>query len=154
MNRPNVDAEARHAVERLYAADVAARQLGMQLVDAGPGRAVVSMIILPSMANGHGICHGGMIFTLADTAFAYACNAAGGTHLGASASIEFLAAARSGDVLRAEAVETWQAGRNGLTDVRVLDEAGKVVALFRGRSRRLPHDGGARPALSDPLPRN
>jgi len=134
---PPADVAARQAVERLYAADVAAQQLGMQIVDAGVGRAVVTMRVLPTMTNGHGICHGGLIFALADTAFAYACNAAGGSHVAAAASIDFLLAARAGDLLRAEAVEVWQRGRNGLTDVRVLDASGQLLALYHGRSRRI-----------------
>jgi acyl-CoA thioesterase len=136
------DAAAREAVERLYAADVAARELGMEIEDVGVGRAVVSMRVLPTMVNGHGICHGGLIFALADTAFAYACNGAGGSHVAASASMDFLLAVRTGTVLRAEAAESWQAGRNGLTDVRVLDAENRLVALFRGRSRRVDRDGG------------
>lgn len=131
------DIAARQEVEQLYAADVAAQELGMRIAETGVGRAVVSMRVLPTMVNGHGICHGGMIFALADTAFAYACNAAGGSHVAAAASIDFLRAVRTGDVLRAEAGEAWQAGRNGLTDVRVTDAEGRLVALFRGRSRRI-----------------
>jgi acyl-CoA thioesterase len=136
------DADARRAVEHLYSLDVAAQQVGMQVAEAGIGRAVVSMRVLPSMANGHGLCHGGHIFALADTAFAYACNAAGGSHVAAFAAIDFLRTARTGDLLRAEATEAWQSGRNGLTDVRVLDAAGQLVALYRGRSRRIDHRSG------------
>jgi acyl-CoA thioesterase len=139
------DAAARQAVERLYAADVAAQELGMRIDAASVGRAVVSMQVLPTMVNGHGICHGGLIFALADTAFAYACNAAGGSHVAASASMDFLLPVRSGAVLRAEAAETWQAGRNGLTDVRVLDAEDRLVAVFRGRSRRIDRNGSTNP---------
>ena len=83
------------------------------------------------------MCHGGLIFALADTAFAYACNSNGGTHLAAHASIEFLAPARVGDVLTAEASEHWRSGRTGLTDVSVKDQEGRMIAIFRGRSQRV-----------------
>lgn len=131
------DAAARQAVDRLYDADTAARHLGMQLIDAGVGRAVVTMQVMPTMVNGHGICHGGLIFALADTAFAYACNAAGGSHVATAASIDFLRAVHTGEILRAEAVEAWKAGRNGLTDVRVYGTSDELVAIFHGRSRRI-----------------
>jgi acyl-CoA thioesterase len=131
------DRAAAEAVARLYATDVAAQAFGMRVVTAARGRAAVAMTVLPTMANGHGICHGGMIFTLADTAFAYACNSNGGAHLAAHASIEFLAPARVGDLLTAEANEHWHGGRAGLTDVRVVDASGRLIAVFRGRSQEL-----------------
>lgn len=136
----SLDAAA-EAVARLYSTDVAAQAFGMRVAAASSGHAAVTMTVLPSMANGHGICHGGMIFTLADTAFAYACNSNGGAHLAAHASIEFLAPARVGDVLTAEATEHWHGGRAGLTDVRVADGAGRLIALFRGRSQEVRPPG-------------
>jgi acyl-CoA thioesterase len=128
---------SQETIARLYAADVAARALGMAVGSSGSGHAVVTMTVAASMANGHGVCHGGLIFTLADTAFAYACNSHGGTHLAAHASIEFLAPARVGDVLTAEADENWRGGRSGLTDVNVKDQGGRLIAIFRGRSQRV-----------------
>ena len=128
---------SRETIAQLYAADVAAQALGMAVAQSSSGRAAVTMTIAPSMANGYGVCHGGLIFALADTAFAYACNSNGGTHLAAHASIEFLAPARVGDVLTAEASEHWRGGRTGLTDVSVKDQEGRMIAIFRGRSQRV-----------------
>ena len=128
---------SQETIARLYAADVAAQALGMAVAQSASGHAVVTMTVAASMANGHGVCHGGLIFALADTAFAYACNSNGGTHLAAHASIEFLAPARVGDVLTAEADENWRGGRSGLTDVSVKDQGGRPIAIFRGRSQRV-----------------
>jgi acyl-CoA thioesterase len=128
---------AQETIARLYATDVAAQSLGMAIAESESGSAAVTMTVQPSMANGYGVCHGGLIFALADTAFAYACNSNGGTHLAAHASIEFLAPARVGDVLTAEATEHWRGGRTGLTDVSVKDRDGRMIAIFRGRSQRV-----------------
>jgi len=114
--------------------DVAARHVGIELIDIGPGRARMRMTVRPEFANGHGICHGGYIFTLADTAFAYACNSHNQRAVAAGSAIEFLQPAASGDTLVAEASEQQRAGRTGLYDVRVTDQTGRTVALFRGRS--------------------
>ena len=95
------------------------------------------MTVLPSMLNGHGMCHGGLVFTLADTAFAHACNSHGPATVAAAASIDFLAPANEGDVLVAEAVEQHRRGRTGLYDVVVTGADGTVVARFHGRSHEL-----------------
>jgi acyl-CoA thioesterase len=95
------------------------------------------MRVRPDMTNGHDLCHGGLIFTLADTAFAYACNSYGDNTLAAAASIDFLAPAHAEDLLSAMARETWRAGRSGLYEVEVTNQKGERIALFRGRSHRI-----------------
>ena len=124
----------------MWAADAASAALGMRLDDAGPGTARVSMVVRPDMVNGHDLCHGGLIATLADSAFALACNSHGPVTVAAGFSIELLAPARLGQTLHAEAREVSLRGRSGIYDVtvRVDDpDAGEVIAEFRGRSRAL-----------------
>jgi acyl-CoA thioesterase len=122
----------------MLGSDEASRALGMELVDVGPGRARMRMRVTESMVNGHAIAHGGLVFTLADSAFAVACNSHGTVTVASGADVEFVAPGRLGDVLVADAVEHTRFGRSGLTDVTVTREAdGSVVALFRGRSRSL-----------------
>ena len=124
----------------MWAADAASAALGMRLDDAGPGTARVSMVVRPDMVNGHDLCHGGLIATLADSAFALACNSHGPVTVAAGFSIELLASARLGQTLHAEAREVSLRGRSGIYDVtvRVDDpDAGEVIAEFRGRSRAL-----------------
>ncbi|MFI6345795.1 hydroxyphenylacetyl-CoA thioesterase PaaI [Streptomyces sp. NPDC050560] len=128
------DAGEGAAARAYFAGDRVAGGLGMELVSAGPGRAVVRMAVTAAMLNGHGTAHGGHLFLLADTAFACACNSHGPLTVAAGAAIEFLAPAREGDVLVAEAEERHRAGRGGLYDVRVRRGA-TVVAEFRGRAR-------------------
>ena len=129
------DALARACAEAMAAGDRASAGLGMVLESVGPGRAVMRMTVTEAMVNGHGICHGGFIFTLADSAFAYACNSHGARAVAQHAAITFLRPARRGETLRAEAVERAVAGRSGLTDVRVTGAGGEVVAELRGQSR-------------------
>ena len=121
----------------MFARDAASRGLGMQVVRVAPGEAELSMTVRPDMLNGHAICHGGFIFTLADSAFAFACNSANLTTVANGCSIEFLAPAQLGDVLIATARERAQVGRNGIYDVEVRSEAGTVIAHFRGKSTRI-----------------
>lgn len=129
---------ARRSAEAMWEADDASRAMGMELVDVGPGRATLRMTVRPDMVQGHGTCHGGALFTLCDSAFAFACNSSGEVTVGASAEITWVAPAHEGDVLLAEAVEEVRYGRNGVTRVRVTREAdGALVALFTGRSRSL-----------------
>jgi acyl-CoA thioesterase len=109
----------------------------MRLTGVGAGRAVVAMTVRADMLNGHAICHGGIVFALADSAFAFACNSHNENTLAAAASIDFLEAAREGDVLSAEARELWRRGRNGLYEITVSNQRGERVALFRGRSYRV-----------------
>ncbi|WP_121183667.1 hydroxyphenylacetyl-CoA thioesterase PaaI [Nocardiopsis sp. Huas11] len=121
----------------MFEADRASKNLGMRLVDLGEGTATVEMAVGPLMVNGHGIAHGGFVFTLADTAFACACNADGrGVTVASGAEITFVAPVREGDVLVATAAERVVFGRSGLYDVTVR-RGGEVVAEFRGRSRTL-----------------
>lgn len=108
--------------------------LGMTVLFTEPGRAVVTMTIRPDMLNGFDIAHGGMVFALADTAFAIACNEDDAVTVAAGADITFLASATLGQVLTATADRRIRAGRTGVYDVRVTDESGDVVAEFRGRS--------------------
>ena len=125
-------------VERMWQDDEASRALGMDAVVIETDHARVRMTITDAMVNGHDIAHGGYIFTLADSAFALACNSRGSTTVAAGADITFVAAARRGDVLVAEARVRTAYGRSGITDVTVTrEDDGAVVAEFRGRSRTL-----------------
>ena len=115
--------------------DAASAALGMTLIERAPGRAVVTMPVRADMLNGFAIVHGGMIFALADTAFALACNDGVDVTVAAGADITFLRQVRLGAVLVATAVLRSQSGRSGLYDVSVADQNGAQVAEFRGRSR-------------------
>jgi acyl-CoA thioesterase len=121
----------------MYAADLASRHLGITIHDVGPGQATAKMAVEDHMLNGHGICHGGYVFTLADTAFAFACNTYDDVTVAAGADISFLEPVTASASLTATARETHRRGRSGLYDVTVLTEAGAVIAEFRGRSRSL-----------------
>ncbi len=128
---------ARACAAAMWAEDRASLGLGMSLEEVGPGRAVLSMVVRESMANGHGICHGGFIFALADSAFAFACNSRGERAVAQHCAITFLRPVRAGETLRAEAVERVRAGRSGIYDVRVSGEDKEVVAELRGHSRSI-----------------
>ncbi|MEV4468199.1 hydroxyphenylacetyl-CoA thioesterase PaaI [Nonomuraea sp. NPDC049504] len=118
-------------------ADTASAALGIEPTELGDGRAVCRMTVTELMVNGHGLCHGGYVFLLADTAFAGACNSHGPVTVAAGAEITFVSPARAGDVLIAEAEERTRYGRSGIYDVTVRRPDGQVVAEFRGRSREL-----------------
>ena len=137
--RDDADREAGRRVRDMLAQDVASAALGIELTDVGPGRAQVRMTVRPDMVQGHGTCHGGLVATLADTAFAAACNSRGeGPSVAASADVTWVRPAFEGDVLVADADERVRSARTGVTDVTVRREAdGEVVALFRGRSVEL-----------------
>jgi acyl-CoA thioesterase len=109
----------------------------MQLISIAPGVATITMRVRPDMVNGHHICHGGLIFTLADSAFAYACNSYNLNTVASACHIDFLAPAREGDVLEATATERSASGRTGVYDIEVKVQGGKLVALFRGKSYRI-----------------
>lgn len=126
---------ARQCAERLYANDEASQALGIQIEIPAPGEAVARLEVTPSMVNGFGICHGGYLFTLADTAFAFACNAYGRVTLAAGASIDFLRPAHAGDRLEARAREQHRGRNHGIYDVIVSDQEGRAVAVFRGRAQ-------------------
>ncbi|MGQ0383945.1 MAG: hydroxyphenylacetyl-CoA thioesterase PaaI [Gammaproteobacteria bacterium] len=128
---------AERAVRALWEGDRASQALGMAIESAGPGTARVRMRVRPDMTNGHGICHGGLVFALADSAFAFACNSHGDNTVAAGAAIEFLRPAREGDVLTAVATERWRAGRSGIYEIEVRNQGGEAVALFRGRSHQV-----------------
>ena len=121
--------------ESMYAQDRASREfMGLELVSCEPGRAVMRMTVRESMLNGHEICHGGLIFTLADSTFAFACNSHNKVTVASGCSIEFLKPARAGDVLTCEGVEQVLQGRHGIYDMKVSNQRGEVVAMFRGKS--------------------
>ena len=124
--------------EAMFAADRASREfLGMELIACEPGRAVMRMTVREPMLNGHLICHGGLIFTLADSTFAFACNSHNHAAVAAGCSIEFLRPVQLGDVLTCEGVERVLQGRHGVYDMTVSNHAGEVVAMFRGKSARI-----------------
>lgn len=128
---------ARRAADAMYAADRASRRLGITVEGVGPGRATARMTVTGDMVNGHGIAHGGYVFLLADTAFAFACNTYGEPTVARGAQVDFVTAVREGETLVATATERVRYGRNGVYDVTVRTAAGQVVAEFRGQSRSL-----------------
>ena len=128
---------AERAAHGLFERDRASQGLGMRLLEVRPGRARVAMTVRADMLNGHQVCHGGLVFALADSAFAFACNSYNDSTVAAAAAIDFLAAAREGDELSAEAVELWRTRRNGIYEITVMNQRGERVALFRGRSYRI-----------------
>jgi acyl-CoA thioesterase len=121
----------------MWSRDRAAQALGLKIVRVQPGAALLTMIVRNDMVNGHHICHGGMIFSLADTAFAYACNSYNKNTVASACHIDFLAPAKEGETLEAEAVEQSAAGRTGVYDITVRTSGGKTIALFRGKSYRI-----------------
>lgn len=118
----------------MFANDRASRGLGMEVLAVGPGRATLAMTVREDMLNGHDICHGGLIATLADSAFAFACNSYDELTVASGFAADFVAPARLGDVLTACCVEATKAGRTGVYDAEVTNQRGERVALFRGRS--------------------
>ena len=128
---------ARRCAERMYADDPASQALGITISAVAPGRATAKMAVRPEMLNGHDICHGGYVFTLADTAMAFAANTYDDVTVAAGADISFLEPVHAGAVLTATAVERFRRGRTGLYDVTVCTPDGAVVAEFRGRTRSL-----------------
>jgi acyl-CoA thioesterase len=121
--------------ETMFASDRASREfMQIELVCCEPGRAVMRMTVREAMLNGHDICHGGLIFTLADSTFAFACNSHNKVTVAAGCSIEFLRPAHLGDVLTCEGVQQVLQGRHGIYDMQVCNQRGEVVAMFRGKS--------------------
>lgn len=139
MGHPTqADALAREVGASMFAADRASREfMQMELLSCEPGRAVMRMTVREPMLNGHEICHGGLIFTLADSTFAFACNSYNKVAVAAGCSIEFLRPAHLGDVLTCEGVEQTLQGRHGIYDMRVSNQRGEVVAMFRGKSAQI-----------------
>ena len=117
--------------------DAATQGLGMNVLEIGPGRATVTMSVRADMLNGHAICHGGFISTLADSAFAFACNSYDELTVASGFAIDFLAPARKDDLLTARCVEVSKAGRTGVYDTEVVNQRNERIAIFRGRSYTL-----------------
>jgi acyl-CoA thioesterase len=129
---------AQASADAMWAEDKASRAMGMKVEKVGPGFAVLSMSVGVDMVNGHGFCHGGYIFSLADSAFAFACNSHNQRHVAQHCQISYLAPGRLGMRLVAEARERHRAERSGVYDVTVKSEAGETIAEFRGHSRSIP----------------
>ena len=125
---------ARRCADVMYARDAASQALGIRIEIPAPGEAVAHMTVRQDMVNGFDVCHGGLLFTLADTAFAFACNAYDDLTFAAAASIDFLRPARLGDALRALAREDYRGSRSGFYTVEIRNQDDDVVAMFRGRS--------------------
>jgi len=125
------------AGKTMYERDPASQALGMTLDEIRPGYARMSMRVRGDMLNGHATCHGGYIFMLADSAFAFACNSHNFNTVGAGCTIDYLAPGREGDLLVAEAVEQALQGKTGVYDIKVTNQDGRTVALFRGKSHRV-----------------
>ena len=143
----NAQQVADAVAEHMYARDRASKTLGMRIVAISEGAAFLEMKVREDMLNGFDICHGGFITTLADSAFAFACNSTGEMTVAAGLTVDFLMPARAGDVLTARAFEVVQSGRTGVYDITVTNQRGEQVAMVRGRAHRmkdrrvLPADG-------------
>jgi acyl-CoA thioesterase len=143
------DTLARACADAMWQDDRASQGLGMEITAIGPGRATLTMTIQPHMVNGHGIAHGGFIFTLADSAFAFACNSHNERTVAAQGNITFIRPGKLGDRLIAEAREVSRSGRSGIYDVRIT--AGEsVIAEFRGHSRSIGGTLVATGQIDDP----
>lgn len=125
------------AAATMYDKDPASQALGAVLLSVSPGSASMSMTVRADMLNGHKTCHGGFIFALADSTFAFACNSRNLVTVASGCTIDYLAPGYEGDVLTAQATEYALAGRTGIYDVRVSNQEGKQIAIFRGRSHRI-----------------
>lgn len=136
---------ADHVREGMFANDRATKALGMQVLEVTPGRAVLTMTVREDMVNGHDICHGGLIATLADSAFAFACNSYNELTVASGFSIDLIAPARLGDMLTATCVEISKSGRTGVYDTEVRNQRGERIAVFRGRS----YTAKGRPAVPE-----
>ena len=128
---------AERVADAMFANDRASRGLGMRIASVAPGRAEMTMTVRDDMLNGHAMCHGGFIFLLADSTFAFACNSYNRNTVAQGCSIDYLAPAHLGDVLHATGVERSRTGRTGVYDIEVRNQHGKTVALFRGKSYRI-----------------
>ena len=135
----SAEERARRVGQTMWANDIASKDtMGMELLGVEPGRARIRMAVKKLHLNGHGICHGGFIFTLADTTFAFACNSHNKNAVAAGCSIEFLRPGKLGDVLTCEGLEQTLSGRHGIYDMKVSNQNGEVVAMFRGKSAQIP----------------
>ncbi len=129
--------------DAMWAGDHATKMLGMRITSVGPGRATLQMTVRQDMLNGHAICHGGLITTLADSSFAFACNSYNELTVASGFTVDLLAPGRLGDVLTASCTEVSKAGRTGVYDVTVTNQHGERIAVFRGRS----HTARGRPVV-------
>lgn len=137
MASPDPQRIAEAVRDAMWRDDRASKALGMQVLAIGPGTATLSMTVRDDMLNGHDICHGGLITTLADSTFAFACNAYNEVTVASGFDVNLVTAARLGDVLTATASEVNKAGRTGVYDIDVRNQRGERVAAFRGRSYTL-----------------
>lgn len=137
MAEPDAQQLAERVRDGMVRNDRASRSLGMKIDSVAPGRATLSMTVRDDMLNGHDLCHGGLISTLADSAFAYACNSYNELTVASGFAIELLAPGRAGDVMTARCVEVSKAGRTGVYDCEVTNQRGERIAMFRGRSYTL-----------------
>jgi acyl-CoA thioesterase len=138
QNDPHAIALAQQVAQSMFAVDTATKDtMGIEILVCEPGRAVLRMPVQPLHLNGHQICHGGFIFTLADSTFAFACNSYNKAAVAAGCSIEFLKPAKLGDVLTCEGVEQTLSGRHGIYDMRVTNQHGDTIAMFRGKSAQI-----------------
>ncbi|MDR6379306.1 hydroxyphenylacetyl-CoA thioesterase PaaI [Paraburkholderia caledonica] len=131
------DELARATAAAMYENDACSRALGLEIMEVRAGYARLRMAVRDDFLNGHQICHGGLIFTLADSTFAFACNSYNLNTVASGCSIEFLRPVHGGDVLTAEAVEQTLSGRTGIYDIRVTNRAGDTIAMFRGKSAQI-----------------
>ncbi|WP_299684030.1 hydroxyphenylacetyl-CoA thioesterase PaaI [uncultured Tateyamaria sp.] len=129
---------AERSADAMWANDRASRALGMTLIHIAPGAATLTMTVRDDMLNGHGLCHGGYIFTLADSAFAFACNSYNQSAVAQNNQITYVAPGKAGEMLTATAMEIHAAGRSGTYDVTVTGDMNRTIALFRGHSRTIP----------------
>ena len=143
--RPSPQQVAEFVRDGMFPNDQATRALGVQILAIGPGSATASMSVRQDMLNGHDICHGGLIATLADSTFAFACNSYNELTVASGFAVDFLAPARLGDVLTARCAEVSKSGRTGVYDVEVGNQRGERVAVFRGRSYTVK----GKPAVGD-----
>lgn len=134
---PAMQALAERAAEAMYASDQASQALGMTIDAVAPGYARLAMRVRADMLNGHRTCHGGFIFALADSAFAFACNSRNQATVAAGCNIDYLRPGREGDLLCAEARERALIGKRGVYDITITNQAQEVVAVFQGRSHRI-----------------
>jgi acyl-CoA thioesterase len=137
LSAADAQALAERVAQDMFARDRASQMMGMRVVRIAPGRAELVMTVRADMLNGHATCHGGFIFTLADSAFAFACNSGNQTTVAAGCAIDFVAPAREGDVLSAVATERSVSGRTGVYDIDVHNQRGEKIAFFRGKSYRI-----------------
>lgn len=138
VNGSHEELLAQQVGQSMFASDIASKQtMGMELVFCKPGQARMQMRVIPAHLNGHQICHGGFIFTLADSTFAFACNSHNNVAVAASAAIEFLKPAFLDDVLVCDGQEQVLSGRHGIYDMVVHNQRGEVVAMFRGKSAQI-----------------